>query len=133
MIISFWWVVTCEMLVCENFWCRHLQHYLLIWSIYASKAGYFDIEIYFWRCQIRYSFLFCCLCGVQSLQVSEDPRSFIIEIGTEEMPPQDVINASEQVKFHFIWRNLTFLSLSLTHGHLWAARSCCTILTSQTP
>jgi hypothetical protein len=66
-------------------------------------------------------------------KVSEDPRSFIIEIGTEEMPPQDVINASEQVKFHFIWRNLTFLSLSLTHGHLWAARSCCTILTSQTP
>ncbi|CAB41128.1 aminoacyl-t-RNA synthetase [Arabidopsis thaliana] len=31
-------------------------------------------------------------------KVSEDPRSFIIEIGTEEMPPQDVINASEQLR-----------------------------------
>ncbi|KAL0663695.1 hypothetical protein Bca4012_100532 [Brassica carinata] len=30
-------------------------------------------------------------------KVPEDPRSFIIEIGTEEMPPPDVINASEQV------------------------------------
>lgn len=59
-------------------------------------------------------FLFCCLCGVQLSQVPEDPRAFIIEIGTEEMPPQDVINASEQVKFHFMWRNLKFLYLSLT-------------------
>ncbi|CAN8239953.1 unnamed protein product [Cochlearia groenlandica] len=31
-------------------------------------------------------------------KVSEEPRSFIIEIGTEEMPPQDVINASEQLR-----------------------------------
>ncbi|CAN6936790.1 unnamed protein product [Brassica oleracea] len=30
--------------------------------------------------------------------VPEDPRSFIIEIGTEEMPPPDVINASEQLR-----------------------------------
>ncbi|RID54954.1 hypothetical protein BRARA_G02240 [Brassica rapa] len=31
-------------------------------------------------------------------KVPEDPRSFIIEIGTEEMPPPDVINASEQLR-----------------------------------
>ncbi|XP_010503435.1 PREDICTED: glycine--tRNA ligase, chloroplastic/mitochondrial 2 isoform X2 [Camelina sativa] len=31
-------------------------------------------------------------------KVPEDPRSFIMEIGTEEMPPQDVINASEQLR-----------------------------------
>ncbi|KAL1192819.1 Glycine--tRNA ligase, chloroplastic/mitochondrial 2 [Cardamine amara subsp. amara] len=31
-------------------------------------------------------------------KVPEDPRSFIIELGTEEMPPQDVINASEQLR-----------------------------------
>ncbi|EOA26130.1 hypothetical protein CARUB_v10019555mg [Capsella rubella] len=31
-------------------------------------------------------------------KVPEDPRSFIIEIGTEEMPPQDVTNASEQLR-----------------------------------
>ncbi|VVA89565.1 unnamed protein product [Arabis nemorensis] len=33
-----------------------------------------------------------------SEKVPEDPRSFIIEIGTEEMPPQDVVNASEQLR-----------------------------------
>ncbi|KFK42585.1 hypothetical protein AALP_AA1G014500 [Arabis alpina] len=31
-------------------------------------------------------------------KIPEDPRSFIIEIGTEEMPPQDVVNASEQLR-----------------------------------
>lgn len=30
-------------------------------------------------------------------QVQEDTRLFVLEIGTEEMPPQDVVNASQQV------------------------------------
>ncbi|KAL5718895.1 glycine--tRNA ligase [Ranunculus cassubicifolius] len=29
---------------------------------------------------------------------SEDPRTFVLEIGAEEMPPQDVISASQQLK-----------------------------------
>ncbi|CAA7042671.1 unnamed protein product [Microthlaspi erraticum] len=36
--------------------------------------------------------------ALENDKVPEDPRSFIIEIGTEEMPPQDVINASEQLR-----------------------------------
>nr|DAD18374.1 TPA_asm: hypothetical protein HUJ06_019837 [Nelumbo nucifera] len=31
-------------------------------------------------------------------KVPEVPRSFILEIGTEEMPPQDVVDASQQLK-----------------------------------
>ncbi|PIA34526.1 hypothetical protein AQUCO_03700065v1 [Aquilegia coerulea] len=31
-------------------------------------------------------------------KVSEDPRVFVLEIGTEEMPPHDVISASQQLK-----------------------------------
>ncbi|XP_010544354.1 PREDICTED: glycine--tRNA ligase, chloroplastic/mitochondrial 2 [Tarenaya hassleriana] len=31
-------------------------------------------------------------------KVPEESRSFILEIGTEEMPPQDVVNASEQLR-----------------------------------
>lgn len=31
------------------------------------------------------------------LQLPDDPRLFVLEIGTEEMPPQDVVNASQQV------------------------------------
>ncbi|KAK6240112.1 hypothetical protein QUC31_005581 [Theobroma cacao] len=32
------------------------------------------------------------------LQVHHDPRLFVLEIGTEEMPPHDVVNASQQLK-----------------------------------
>ncbi|KAI9181544.1 hypothetical protein LWI28_016017 [Acer negundo] len=31
-------------------------------------------------------------------KVHDDPRLFVLEIGTEEMPPQDVVNASQQLK-----------------------------------
>ncbi|XP_077244965.1 glycine-tRNA ligase isoform X2 [Tasmannia lanceolata] len=31
-------------------------------------------------------------------KVTEDPREFVLEVGTEEMPPQDVIDASQQLK-----------------------------------
>lgn len=31
-------------------------------------------------------------------KVLEDPRWFVLEIGTEEMPPQDVVNASQQLR-----------------------------------
>uniref|UniRef100_A0A1D1Z7D5 glycine--tRNA ligase n=1 Tax=Anthurium amnicola TaxID=1678845 RepID=A0A1D1Z7D5_9ARAE len=31
-------------------------------------------------------------------KVTEDPRAFLLEIGTEEMPPHDVIDASQQLK-----------------------------------
>ncbi|KAJ4727275.1 Glycine--tRNA ligase, chloroplastic/mitochondrial 2 [Melia azedarach] len=31
-------------------------------------------------------------------KVCDDPRLFVLEIGTEEMPPQDVVNASQQLK-----------------------------------
>ncbi|KAJ0112595.1 hypothetical protein Patl1_00102 [Pistacia atlantica] len=42
------------------------------------------------------------ICPKQYLEaavekVHDNPRSFVLEIGTEEMPPQDVVNASEQV------------------------------------
>jgi glycyl-tRNA synthetase len=30
-------------------------------------------------------------------QVNDDSRLFVLEIGTEEMPPQDVVDASKQV------------------------------------
>lgn len=30
-------------------------------------------------------------------QVHEDPRWFVLEIGTEEIPPKDVVDASQQV------------------------------------
>lgn len=31
-------------------------------------------------------------------QVHDDSRLFVLEIGTEEMPPQDVVDASQQVQ-----------------------------------
>lgn len=31
-------------------------------------------------------------------KLPDDPRLFVLEIGTEEMPPQDVVNASQQLK-----------------------------------
>lgn len=31
-------------------------------------------------------------------KVDDNPRSFVLEIGTEEMPPQDVVSASQQLK-----------------------------------
>ncbi|KAF2311052.1 hypothetical protein GH714_019304 [Hevea brasiliensis] len=31
-------------------------------------------------------------------KVHDNPRSFVLEIGTEEMPPQDVVHASQQLK-----------------------------------
>lgn len=34
-------------------------------------------------------------------QVHDKSRSFVLEVGTEEMPPQDVVNASQQVCFGF--------------------------------
>ncbi|XWS76770.1 hypothetical protein CRYUN_Cryun01aG0206200 [Craigia yunnanensis] len=33
-----------------------------------------------------------------SFKVHHDPRSFVLEIGTEEMPPHDVVNPSQQLK-----------------------------------
>ncbi|KAK1324482.1 hypothetical protein QJS10_CPA01g02805 [Acorus calamus] len=33
-------------------------------------------------------------------KVVEEPRVFVLEIGTEELPPQDVIDASEQIHVH---------------------------------
>ncbi|KAF5189070.1 Glycine--trna ligase alpha subunit [Thalictrum thalictroides] len=44
---------------------------------------------------------FVCLEEVTEIateKVSEDPRVFVLEIGTEEMPPHDVISASQQLK-----------------------------------
>ena len=34
-------------------------------------------------------------------QVNDDSRLFVLEIGTEEMPPQDVVDAGQQVLFFF--------------------------------
>lgn len=31
------------------------------------------------------------------MQVSTDPRLFVLEIGTEELPPNEVVNACKQV------------------------------------
>ncbi|KAJ6807557.1 glycine--tRNA ligase, chloroplastic/mitochondrial 2 [Iris pallida] len=31
-------------------------------------------------------------------KIAEDPRTFVLEIGTEEMPPHDVVDASKQLK-----------------------------------
>ncbi|XP_058104287.1 glycine--tRNA ligase, chloroplastic/mitochondrial 2 isoform X2 [Magnolia sinica] len=47
------------------------------------------------------------ICSKEILQaemrkVTEDPRIFVLEIGTEEMPPQDVIDASQQLKSSII-------------------------------
>ncbi|XP_008776005.2 glycine--tRNA ligase, chloroplastic/mitochondrial 2 isoform X2 [Phoenix dactylifera] len=50
-------------------------------------------------------------------KVTMEPRTFVIEIGTEEMPPHDVIEASEQL------RNLVMQSLKnqrLNHGQVLA-------------
>ncbi|XP_057981436.1 glycine--tRNA ligase, chloroplastic/mitochondrial 2 isoform X2 [Malania oleifera] len=50
-------------------------------------------------------------------KVGEVPRLFVLEIGTEEVPPQDVVNASQQLK------NLIMLSLKkqrLKHGEVFA-------------
>ncbi|KAH7657989.1 Glycine--tRNA ligase protein [Dioscorea alata] len=42
---------------------------------------------YFWRMSVLYI----------KQQVGVDPREFVLEIGTEEIPPGDIIDASEQV------------------------------------
>ncbi|RWR78792.1 glycine--tRNA ligase, chloroplastic/mitochondrial 2 isoform X1 [Cinnamomum micranthum f. kanehirae] len=43
------------------------------------------------------------ICSKEVLQaelakVAEDPRVFVVEVGTEELPPQDVVDASEQLR-----------------------------------
>lgn len=38
---------------------------------------------------------FSYLSGVN--QVPAEPRTFVLEIGTEELPPHDVVNACKQV------------------------------------
>ena len=35
-------------------------------------------------------------------QVQDDSRLFVLEIGTEEIPPQDVVDASQQVQLIFM-------------------------------
>lgn len=47
---------------------------------------------------IRYFLLFNVLfCWIMP-QVHDDSRLFVLEIGTEELPPQDVVDASQQVQ-----------------------------------
>ncbi|XP_031277499.1 glycine--tRNA ligase, chloroplastic/mitochondrial 2 isoform X2 [Pistacia vera] len=62
------------------------------------------------------------ICPKQYLEaavekVHDNPRSFVLEIGTEEMPPQDVVNASEQLK-DFVLQLLDKQRLS--HGEVQA-------------
>lgn len=40
-------------------------------------------------------------------QVPMEPRSFVLEIGTEELPPNDVAHASHQVRYS-IWYKPVF-------------------------
>lgn len=72
------------------------------------KAFLWFFECLFGHTKLLY-FLFwlnCAIIAILSIlevkifsfsQVHDDLRSFVLEIGTEEMPPQDVVNASEQV------------------------------------
>lgn len=40
----------------------------------------------------------------------DQPRLFVLEIGTEEMPPNDVVDASEQVCLIQILKCFSFIS-----------------------
>ncbi|MCL7046918.1 hypothetical protein MKW94_006110 [Papaver nudicaule] len=54
---------------------------------------------------------------VAKAKVSDDPRSFVLEIGTEEMPPHDVIDASQQLKDLIIQ---LLEKQRLSHGEVFA-------------
>jgi glycyl-tRNA synthetase beta subunit len=43
------------------------------------------------------------------------PRAFVLEIGTEELPPRDVVEATEQVNmpFHPYLKNMMTLALQI--------------------
>lgn len=48
-------------------------------------------------------------------QVHDDSRLFVLEIGTEEMPPQDVVDASQQVQLisydHFFYMHFVLFEI----------------------
>ncbi|RZC69221.1 hypothetical protein C5167_032320 [Papaver somniferum] len=50
-------------------------------------------------------------------RVSDDPRVFVLEIGTEEMPPHDVVDASQQLKDLIIQ---LLEKQRLSHGEVFA-------------
>ncbi|KAI3845045.1 hypothetical protein MKX03_021533 [Papaver bracteatum] len=50
-------------------------------------------------------------------KVSDDPRVFVLEIGTEEMPPHDVVDASQQLKDLIIQ---LLEKQRLSHGEVFA-------------
>lgn len=48
-------------------------------------------------------------------EVPVQPRAFVLEIGTEELPPRDVVEATEQVNmaFHLYLKNMMTLALQI--------------------
>ena len=57
-----------------------------------DKVHLFMLYVIFCICRLITNFILWL-----TSQVHEDPRLFLLEIGTEELPPQDVASASQQV------------------------------------